>query len=284
MNGALVALLLASLGTCISETFGVEAPLSPHNILGGELSGTFVGQHVVLLEVHFSRNSYTCTGSVIGQETVISAAHCFTKPGQTLTKVNLFPGPVQVLKEKKYVADVVAIHKKYSALPGGRATYDIALLHVASGFDSKSLKTVTLSTRKQMLKNGQKAWATAWGTFTSFLNKESKFLIQTRMTQRKFRTCKRISSRRTRKSVDGKKNICVASAEFSNTAMDGFCSGVSGGPLFTLENGRFVQYGVLSRGQPCGSGGRQVWYVKVAAFLKDVAEFRSHEYSKWRIV
>lgn len=261
----------------------MEAPLSPHKIIGGDLSGTFVGHHVALLEVHFSRKSYTCTGSIVDHNNVMSAARCFSKPGQILRKVNLYPGPIKMVKAKKYVVDVVAIHKKYSARPGGWTAYDLALLRVSSGFDSKQMKTVTLSTKKEML-NRRKAWAAGWGTITSFLNKDSKFLIQTPVRQIKFKTCMRTASPHTQHTVVGKRNICVATSGFPNAAMNGFCSGASGGPLFTFENGRFVQYGVFSRGHLCGSGNRMVWYVNVAAFRKDIAEFRSRQYRKWHIV
>uniref|UniRef100_A0AC34PWK7 Peptidase S1 domain-containing protein n=1 Tax=Panagrolaimus sp. JU765 TaxID=591449 RepID=A0AC34PWK7_9BILA len=183
-------------------------------------------------------SEYDCTGTIIGDKWILTAAHCMFKTGDL---IEVFYGDVNYQK-----AQIVNATNSFPFCPSCKIDLanadtgkdiDIALLELEEPltFD-ESIKPICL-TRNLDSGPGDYEVAAGWGV--------DPFTYQGRIVAREDKIpvnspdyCRYESE----PPLTGAKEVCAGTDDLGTSPGD------SGGPLMTLKNGKWYQHGVTSRG------------------------------------
>jgi secreted trypsin-like serine protease len=227
-----------------------------------------------------------CGGSLIDQDSVLTAAHCVTGP----RGLPVLPRPLRITigrtvlnsdqGQKSWVSRIF-IHPRYN---GHTLTYDAAVLKLSSPVSGIAPIKLASSKQNYLEKSGRKAMVAGWGSTTArraCLPTFASPAYQDRMRQAQvpivsdsraeqvFQDICRFSDL---KSIY-KPSLMVAAG---GTGKDS-CQGDSGGPLFVARPpGKHTQIGITSFGLGCGPEGVPSVYTEVnnpsiRSFIKSAA-------------
>jgi len=214
-----------------------------------------------------------CGGSLIDQDSVLTAAHCVTGP----SGIPVLPRPLRITVgrtvlnsdqgQKSWVSRIF-VHPRYN---GDTLTYDAAVLKLSSPVSGIAPIKLPSSKQNYLEKSGRKATVAGWGSTTArraCLPTFASPAYQDRMRQAQvpivsdaraeqvFQDICRFSDL---KSIY-KPSLMVAAG---GTGKD-TCQGDSGGPLFVARPpGKYTQIGITSFGLGCGPEGVPSVYTEV---------------------
>lgn len=292
----LLAFLSISSGAFVSLTPKVTNPLSNGNrksvrsadvfptdpIVGGEMADKFSAMHTARLNIQFPTFSGVCTGSILNKKTILTAAHCVLKEGESAIAVEAEVGAIRLRWSRQYSSINMYIHPDYCDTESKR---DIAVITFERNFSQKKTKAVKIW--KTGLKINEKVQATGFGrtngsdpTLPSVLQK-----VDLVHTHRDVCTGTWWPPYRLR-YTDDSHVFCTMDRGTPGQANKGICFGDSGGPLFVVRNGKFVQYGISSFLWGYGCVGPEVshWFTNIHAFRTMVKEAKNGNFSQWYIL
>jgi len=193
-----------------------------------------------------------CGGSIINKKYILSAAHCFGKPGQKDIKVTdnnyvmLGTNDMMGIDGQFLMIEKIIMHPNYNE----DMANDLAIIKLTTEIQfSDKVRPVCLATDKTKDYTGQMAVVAGWGT-TGRYNSGQKvpespaqyILKETAVKVQK----------------NSEENCQIATGSDTTTRMcawtknTGDCQGDSGGPLTVVEGGKFVQIGVVNYAAGCG--------------------------------
>ncbi|MBL7544000.1 MAG: trypsin-like serine protease [Bdellovibrionaceae bacterium] len=247
-------------------------------IVNGSIAdqNTPLKNHIVMLITSFKRNDETlstlCTGTLIDNNTVLTAAHCFPKnrvSTQVIASINLFCSS-GFNHQLAYTASNVMIHPKYihKDTPSGVSPdFDIALVKFEGilPHEYMPLAIQKIDIQSEMKNSSSHMVMTGFGrTSTSDSSlPELRYLSKPWDRLILFKDSVNLVDRLNLVSVN-------------QTDARGGCSGDSGGPLLIEDNGTYKILGVASyiesssESRLCEQG--QIFYSYITSYLEWINE------------
>uniref|UniRef100_A0A3Q3XDE7 Peptidase S1 domain-containing protein n=1 Tax=Mola mola TaxID=94237 RepID=A0A3Q3XDE7_MOLML len=255
---------LAATVTCNSVCSAPECGIAPFStrIVGGQDAA--VGAWPWQASLHKDRH-HICGGSLINNEYVLSAAHCFQRLRTTVLKIKFSVTGchhLQFLKNRNYqvwsriyqiniwlfnpnevfrrVSRIIN-HPNYNPATQDN---DIALLQLASTVQfTNYIKPVCLAAEGSVYSAGTNSYITGWGTVGSGVPLP---LPQTLQEVSVPIVSNRVCNRAYLGSITNNM-LCAGLNEGGKDS----CQGDSGGPLVTENDTRWIQGGIVSFGEGC---------------------------------
>ena len=211
-----------------------------------------LGKMVVALVMDLDQGQALCTGSIIADDTILTAAHCVDNNPKTLTIV--FATDVKRSSaDDRRQASAFAQNPAWDSSPNSLG--DLALIHFDSGLPSGYTAT-TLATSGLKLTSGEPVTVIGYGVTNGTSHAGAGVLRETQTTVKQQFSPTQV----------------VTDGETSSV-----CFGDSGGPAFTTDGSQALQWGVASAvtSEDCKTAAvhtsvmsYHAWITKTAAALR----------------
>jgi secreted trypsin-like serine protease len=214
-----------------------------------------------------------CGGSLIDQDSVLTAAHCVTGFGD----LPVLPRPLRITVgrtvlnsdqgQKSWVSRIF-VHPRYN---GDTLTYDAAVLKLSSPVSGIAPIKLPNSKQNYLEKSGRKAMVAGWGSTTArraCLPTFASPAKQDRMRQAQVPIVSDSSAEQVFQDICRSSDLesiykAPLMVAVGGTGKD-TCQGDSGGPLFVARPpGKYTQIGITSFGPGCGPEGLPSVYTEV---------------------
>ncbi|XP_042249305.1 serine protease 27-like [Thunnus maccoyii] len=230
-----------------------NAPLNT-KIVGGEdaAAGAWPWQ----ASLH-SNGRHFCGGSLINNQWILTAAHCFPSTSTLGLQVYLGRENQQSLNPNEVSRTVsqVITHPNYDSNTNDN---DIALLRLSSTVDfTNYIRPVCLAAAGSVFGAGTTCWVTGWGDIRTDVSLPSPQTLQEVNVPV-------VSNSRCTESYSILTNnmICAGLTEGGKDS----CQGDSGGPMVSKDGSRWVQAGVVSFGNGCAVPNFPGVYARVSEY------------------
>ncbi|XP_060064195.1 neurotrypsin-like [Ylistrum balloti] len=244
-------------------------PVVSRKIVGGQTAnpGSWPWQISLRVILPSGRYDHFCGGTLIHEEWVITAAHCFDSL-QSLDEIRVVLGDhrlsVTEKQEQTFRVRSVTVHEDYRK---GHHAHDIAILHLvgAANLNSSHVNTVCLpSDANTQFESGHRCYATGWGATEG--TGDQDVLRQVRLPIYRNSACRHFYGSRV---TD---NMLCAGYDFGGKDS---CRGDSGGPLVCKASSghKWTLVGVTSWGEGCARVGHPGIYTRTQKYLKWIQDF-----------
>ncbi|TRY78991.1 hypothetical protein DNTS_005025 [Danionella cerebrum] len=236
----------------------LDSVATQQRIVGGMNAGE--GEWPWQVSMHFSGQLY-CGASVLSDEWLISAAHCYSK--ERLADPRMWMAHLGMLNQgsAKHVAEIrrIVVHEYYNAR---NFDYDIALLQLKKTWPSdleQYIQPICLPAPSQTFAEGHHCWVTGWG-----YRSEQDKVLPTVLQKAQVSILSQSDCKRSYGPVSPRM-LCAGVPSGEQDA----CRGDSGGPLScrTHSGSRWFLTGIVSWGSGCGRPSLPGVYTRVAKFI-----------------
>jgi secreted trypsin-like serine protease len=234
---------------------------------------SFVAALLNTANSHTPSNQQFCGGSLIDQDSVLTAAHCVTgRRG-----IPVLPRPLRITVgrtvlnsdqgQKSWVLRIF-IHPRYN---GDTLTYNAAVLKLSSPVSGIAPIKLATADQNYLEKSGRKAMVAGWGSTTArraCLPTFASPAKQDRMRQAQVPIVSDSSAEQVFQDICRSSDLesiykAPLMVAVGGTGKD-TCQGDSGGPLFLARPpGKYTQIGITSFGPGCGPEGLPSVYTEV---------------------
>ncbi|OCT61932.1 hypothetical protein XELAEV_18047965mg, partial [Xenopus laevis] len=253
------------LATTVYSAPACGSPIVSSRIVGGTAATNGAWPWQVSLRY---KTSHICGGSVISNQWIMTAAHCFQNSlFASQYQVRLGAYQLSLSNPNEIISNVetIIVNSEYNK---DSNFADIALVKLTSPISySKYILPVCIPSSTDSFPEGMECWVTGWGTIGSSVNLPYPQTLQQVMTplisrdkcEQIYHSSTGISSSVTIVPTD---QICAGYAAGQKDS----CQGDSGGPLVCKLQGVWYQVGIVSWGEGCALPNYPGVYTLVAAY------------------
>ena len=218
-------------------------------IVNGTVANYSQWNFIVQLNINIAGKTAFCGGSYIGNNKVLTAAHCVKD--STAADITVIGGSEKLNNGRESAVTAISIHPSFNMETQG---YDFAVLHLASNLSIGELDIADQSLVDSLV--GQEVQVAGWGTQTNGLDQLATNLRFAEQVVTSSTACQ---------SYYGSSNIGAWSiCAYDATVQADACQGDSGGPLVYRGNGLVSLVGVVSYGDGCGKKNAPAVYANTA--------------------
>lgn len=273
-------ILLALIAYAAAQQCGTTSS-DPTRVVGGKVDGSSLSGHnsivngdsvqahtipwQVMIRAIMGGSYGLCGGSVIGQEWVVTAAHCLS-PG---AKYEMhFGAHAANGHEAGRVVCVASQVKGHTGYNKQTMANDIALLRIPSSCQggkrfaySHTIRAICLPSASENFNNPREfAMVSGWGT-TSSGGSTASVLLKTVVKLHDLKQCEQLLRRPLAQG-----SLCGSGLKKNGRGTDS-CQGDSGGPLALKTSKGWTLAGVVSWGYGCADRGKPGVYTHVPQFI-----------------
>uniref|UniRef100_A0A3B3D656 Prostasin-like n=1 Tax=Oryzias melastigma TaxID=30732 RepID=A0A3B3D656_ORYME len=254
--GVLLLALTATGGDAQIDVCGQAAlnTKAESRIVGGQAAAAGSWPWQARLQIPVNGGTARCGGSLINNQWILSAAHCFSSTSTTGVVVNL--GETQINNSPNSVSRSVSqiiVHPNYNSQSQEN---DVSLLKLSSSVTFNNyISPICLAAAGSDFPGGTTAWVTGFGTLTeggsvaSTLQEVSVPIVSNSQCSASY-------------SSLTSNMICAGLTDGGKDS----CQGDSGGPLVSKNDTRWVQAGVVSFGEGCAQANFPGVYARVSQY------------------
>ncbi|XP_072282432.1 transmembrane protease serine 13-like [Pyxicephalus adspersus] len=232
---------------------------SSSRIIGGTLATIGEWPWQVSLQVPNGKGySHICGGTLINNNWVVTASHCFSTPFP-LDAWRIYIGTVD-LNQARIMSGVSAIlrHENYNA---DSDDYDVALIKLKNPFTfSAAIQPVCLPMTNQNFNPNTKCWISGFGKTVATSEVTSQQLMKAEVKIISTDTCNNVH---VYNGAISQRMMCAGDLRGGTDS----CQGDSGGPLVCFQDNRWYLAGVTSWGTGCGQANKPGVYTRVTEIL-----------------
>ncbi|XP_030739896.1 coagulation factor XI [Globicephala melas] len=233
-------------------------------IVGGTKSVLGEWPWQITLYITSPTQRHLCGGSIIGNQWILTAAHCFSEV-ESPKALRVYSG---ILNQEEIKEDTsffgvqeIIIHDQYEMAESG---YDIALLKLEMTMNyTDSQRPICLPSKGDRNVTYTECWVTGWG-YKKLRDKILNTLQKARVPLVTNEECQ--AGYRGHKITN--KMVCAGYKEGGKDA----CKGDSGGPLSCKHNEVWHLVGITSWGEGCGQRERPGVYTNVVEYVDWILE------------
>lgn len=221
---------------------------------------------------------YSCGGSLINENTVMTAAHCLHDSNNDpipASDINVIVGEYDIssISSSSYVAvSSTYIHSGYDPAPNVSSN-DIALLRLASSVtDIAPIDRADVTTTTAAIAAKEYVTILGWGSTVGYAVGESVTPEYPRILQQADLPLQTDSQCDRTYSVFNSTSMLCAGEDVGGVDS---CQGDSGGPLIYNNGGSWEQMGIVSFGSGCANAGYPGVYTRVAVFNDWIEDYLS---------
>lgn len=220
------------------------------------------------VDIQLLRKGHVCGGTIIAEEWVLSAAHCFPNPYEVSDYI-IYAGRHQLNGWNSYMTShrvrFVLIPQEYNDPQQGD---DIALVRLENGVSwDDHIQPICLPSANTLFPAGMRCTITGWGDIRDGVSLQGAGILQqVEVPIISRQSCQAMYDVNANPNdpVDILSDMMCAG--YQQGGRDS-CQGDSGGPLVCpMVNGTWVQAGIVSFGLGCAQANRPGVYARVSAF------------------